>query len=178
MTADKQNPALVPTTYENADMSDPKQFAAWAVSWFPDPRKGAAGTLVPMPMAADTAPVFSEQLHELGFRHHPELMTKFPIPGSNPGMGWYNAPQFVGEREYNAYRATHSAPTPSATADATAENALQQMLSAMNPELAERISAMTPEEKAAALPEAERAAAPAIERLAKLNDLLKRGGDA
>lgn len=172
MTNDDVTLSVTPITFESADPADPRQFAAWAVGHFPDPRN--RGMMVPLGMPSATAPEFSQLLNELGFRHHPELMTKFPIPGEQPGMGWLNPPKYVTRNEYDAYWATHKPQSSDAATTAVTGNALQRMLAALNPELAKRIDAMTPEERAAALPEAERAAVPAFERLAALREALKK----
>jgi hypothetical protein len=165
--------SLTPVTFETADMDSPREFAAWAVTCFPDPREGAKGQLVPLPGAP---PELSEQLWKLGFRHHADLMTDYPITGNQPGMGWMNEVKFVKKSDYETYwteRATPAAGTGD-TKDSKAGDALRQMLSTLDPALAKRIDEMTDEEKAAALPDAEKIAIPAMDRLAALKTAMEQ----
>lgn len=60
---------------QNADMDDPKQHVLWALCGMPI---DAGGTQIALPM--HSAAFVSEFLHEIGFRHHPELQTLYRRP--------------------------------------------------------------------------------------------------
>lgn len=59
---------MIPIDQRKADMSDPKQHAAWALSSFPVMEDGT-----PMVLPVISLPLVSEHLWRCGFRHHPEL---------------------------------------------------------------------------------------------------------
>jgi len=167
---------LTPVTFESANMDNPREFAAWAVTYCPDPRGGAKGQMVPLP---GVPPELSEQLWNLGFRHHADLMTHYPITGDQPGMGWLNPVKFVPKADYETYWAERATSTkPNGATAGNAESALRQMLSTLDPALAKRIDEMTDEEKAAALPDAEKIAIPAMDRLAALKAAMEQAKGA
>jgi hypothetical protein len=165
---------MTPASFETADMTNPREFAAWAVAFFPDPRENFKGHLVPFHGAT---PDLSEQLWKFGFRHHPELQEDYPRPGNQPGMGPLNPWKKVTKEEYDAYRATHTAPAPTEGNAANAEFVLRQLFSAIDPDAAKRIAEMSPEEKAAMLPTAEQVAIPALDQLARLRQFIDKGHD-
>lgn len=59
---------MIPVDQRKADMSDPQQFAAWALSSFPVRDDGT-----PLILPVVSLPLVSEHLYRCGFRHHPEL---------------------------------------------------------------------------------------------------------
>ena len=106
----------------DADPNDPQQFAAWV--W-------AAGIPDPSPMRPDPIPVImpaladaiSQQLWDFGFRHHPELQTKWieggaglggcaPIVDHPPKVSSFNelVKQFLAERDPKLLEAILAAP--------------------------------------------------------------------
>ncbi|MFC9432677.1 hypothetical protein [Nocardia sp. NPDC057030] len=150
-----------PPTQDSADMSNPREHFAWALCSFPAPNTDMGD----VPIHPVIRPKFSQRLWDLGFRWHADLQAKWLIPGQHPEAGYLNVPDVVDREQYEAYRAAHS--DPDVEADRWRASA-ERMLAALDPQLAQRISAMTPEEKAAAL-EAQRDAMPAaFDRLEKL----------
>lgn len=175
----------LPPDFENHDPNDPRQFAAWALTHFPDTReavvKAAPQGRMPMvgvPKPGVTAPAHSDLLWQLGYRHHPDLMTLYPLPGEPSGIGgsWADAPRYVPKAEYDAYWAARDGQRPSMDehVDAAAANALRRILGEIAPDALERIDSMTAEQRAAALPDAEAQAVPAFERLQQLRDRMNR----
>ncbi|OMC55449.1 hypothetical protein A5747_13315 [Mycobacterium sp. IS-836] len=68
-------------------MENPEQFAAWAfAAGVPDPRgKTLPGKFPNQPMINPNCfAAFSQMLWDLGFRHHEELQTKWVKPGTGP----------------------------------------------------------------------------------------------
>ena len=95
---------------------------------------------VPIPVKA--RPAWAKHLHELGYRHHPESMVKFPVPGDQPGMGWMNPNKYVTAEEYaEAQAATPATPMDEAMA----------LLTAINPHMAEHIASLSDDERRAAV---------------------------
>lgn len=60
----------VPIDQSKADMGDPEQHVAWALSSFP-----VMGDGTPMVLPVLSLPFVSRHLWDCGFRHHPELQT-------------------------------------------------------------------------------------------------------
>jgi hypothetical protein len=154
--------AAIPTQ-ATADMDDPRQFAAWALGSFPAPNKQMGDVPLTPPVPAD----FSERLSQLGFRHHPELQTKWLIAGDHPEAGYLNVPKIVDRAEYEAHLAAHADP------EAEAENwraTAEAVLGKLDPKLLHRITAMTDEQKAAAAQVQREHIPKAFERLAQLRE--------
>nr|WP_255550223.1 DUF2744 domain-containing protein [Corynebacterium sp. TAE3-ERU2] len=63
----------------DCDPTDPAQAAAWAIQFIPRP----VGE--PVMIQPQFTPFFSQLLHDLGFRHHPELQVK---KQTTDGRGW------------------------------------------------------------------------------------------
>ena len=61
---------MIPIDQRKADMSDPDQHAAWAMSVVPM-GEGRPAMILPAPLL----PGISRHLWDAGFRHHPELQT-------------------------------------------------------------------------------------------------------
>lgn len=60
----------------DSDMSNPKEFAAWAfAAGIPDPRYN--NTTYQSVLPAAVFPAISQMLWDFGFRHHPEFQTKW-----------------------------------------------------------------------------------------------------
>ena len=117
----------MPKKQGQSDMDDPQEFAAWAfASGVPDPRGESFGfqPLIPAPCFAGV----SQMLWDFGFRHHADLQTKW-------------VPDYAGpNRNQIALGVTSTSP----------EEVLQQaaeMLVDQFPDVAERLSGMTPENK-------------------------------
>jgi hypothetical protein len=155
------NALTTPITQATADMDDPRQHFAWALSSFPAPNQDM-GDVAIHPMVR---PEKSQRLWDLGFRHHPDLQTKWFIAGDHPEAGYLNVPTLVDEAAHAEYQAAHADPEAETEKwRATAE----AMLGKLDPKLVARINSMTEEEKAAAR-EVQREQVPAaIERLVKL----------
>lgn len=158
-----------PVTQENADMSDPRQHAAWALRSFPSPNKQMGDVPVSPPVPED----LSERLHAFGFRHHPEEQTLFLLPGEHPEGGFLNVPKVVSRKEYEEYWAARA---DTDTAAATWTDTARSLLGDLNPKLLARIDAMTDEEKFAAA-EVQREQMPAaFRRLEEIAKQSKEGG--
>ena len=118
---------------KDADMNDPEQFCAWAfAAGVPDPRgdKYQPQPLVP----AKCTPGLSRMLWNLGFRHHPELQTEWVNPASGP------------TRNFEAWGTTKI--NPEDILGDVAAFAADQF-----PDVAERVSKVTPETHKQALAE-------------------------
>lgn len=149
-----------------ADMTDPRQHFAWALPFFPSPNQQMGD----VPVHPTVRPGTSQMLWDLGFRHQPELQTKWFLPGDHPEAGYLNVPHLVDAEEYEQYMAVHADPEADnekwrATAEA--------LLGKLDPKLVERINRMTPEERAAAA-EIQREQVPAaFDRLAELKKAME-----
>jgi hypothetical protein len=153
--------AVAPPTQETADAGDPRQHFAWALGAFPGPNLQMGD----VPLHPMVRPELSQRLWDCGFRHHPELQTKWFIPGRHPEAGYLNAPIVVDRQEYDEYLAAHADPEADAEKWRTAA---ETMLAQVDPKLAARIATMTPEEKAAALQTQREQLPAAFDRLAQL----------
>lgn len=148
-------------TQDAADMSDPRQHSAWARLSFPAPNKDMGD----VPIHPIVRPDMSERDWDFGFRHHPELQTKWLIPGDHPEAGYLNIPKIVDRQGYDEYLAAHA--NPEADADswrAMAEAALEKL----DPKLLKRINEMNPELRAMAAKVQRDQLPAAFERLADL----------
>jgi hypothetical protein len=146
---------------EQADMTDPRQHFAWALPFFPSPNTQMGD----VPIQPSVRPGLSQMLWDLGFRHHPELQTKWLVPGDHPEAGWMNVPSLVDAEQYRQYQAVHD--DPDAENERWRQTA-EALLGKLDPKLVDRIKKMTPEERAAAA-EVQRQQLPAaFERLAEL----------
>lgn len=134
---------LAPITQDNADMNDPRQHVAWALTSFPSPNPEMGSVPIPPPVPMD----LSELLFDLGFRHNPELQRKWFIPGDHPEGGYLNVPKVVTREQHDEWLAQHADPDGEAEKwRATAE----VLLGKLDPKMAQRIADMTPEQKAQA----------------------------
>lgn len=152
---------------EQADMSDPRQHFAWALQFFPSPNP----QMGEVPIQPAVRPGLSEMLWDLGYRHNPELQTKWFVPGDHPEAGWMNVPSLVNAEERRQYEAVHD--DPEAENDKWRETA-EAMLGKLDPKLVERIKSMTPEERAAAVEVQRKQIPAAFERLAELKKQLDK----
>ena len=117
----------MPKKQAESNMDDPQEFAAWAFSaGVPDPRGEQFGhqPLIPAPCF----PAVSQMLWDFGFRHHADLQTKW-------------VPDYMGpDRNHVALGVTETNP----------EDVMQQaaeMLIDQFPDVAARVSSMTPENR-------------------------------
>lgn len=127
----------MPEGFDGIDMEDPRQHFAWALGSMPSHQAGG----MPVPIPPKIVPDWSEFLHKLGFRHHPDEQTLFPITGEQTGMGWLAPIRFVGRDEYDKHVAAREGKL--ADLAAAAEK--------INPGLAAQIAAMSDPEKRAAM---------------------------
>lgn len=154
---------ITPVTQDNADMSDPRQHLAWGLRSFPSPNPQMGDVPIVPPVPED----LSQRLHEFGYRHHPELQTKWSIPGDHPEAGYLNVPKIVDRDEYEKYIAQHADPEAEAE---TWRAAAESVLGKLDPKMLADIQSMTEEQKAAAR-EVQRQNLPAaLARLAELAD--------
>lgn len=119
--------SVVPKKQSDSNMDDPKEHFAWAfAAGVPDPRYNnlTFQTLIPAPCFA----AISEMLWHFGFRHHPELQTKW-------------IPEYSGaDRNLLALGVT----------DVNPENVVElaaEMVADQFPDVAARIASMTPENR-------------------------------
>jgi hypothetical protein len=161
----------VPVTQANADMSDPRQHHAWALGSFPAPNRQMGDVALHPLVVAE----FSERLTDFGFRHHPELQTKWLIPGDHPEAGYLNVPKIVDREEYEAWLATQSDP---AAAEQSMRAKAEEVLGKVNPRLLERINSMTDEERQAELAEQRAQLPAAFDRLAELRKAIEEDREA
>ena len=145
----------------DCDMNDPEQHFLWSYVNLPmDPTRG-----VPLLTHPDVLRVWSRRQWDAGFRHHPELQTIAYVPLPVPS-GAYAAPgpwepiadakRIIAERE------------ASAAADATR---IAEQVTALMPDLAARIDAMSETDKAAAREDMKAALQ---EQMRQMQDLLAR----
>lgn len=144
-----------------ADMSDPRQHFAWALQFFPSPNPQMGN----VPIHPTARPGMSEMLHAFGFRHDPELQTKWLIPGDHPEAGYLNVPKLVDRAEYEEYMAAHA--DPEADAEKWRDTA-EKLLGKLDPKMVDRIRNMSPEERAAAAAVQREQLPAAFDRLAEL----------
>lgn len=117
----------MPKKQKDSDMDDPKEFAAWAFSaGIPDPRyKGLTfNTLIPAPCF----PAISQMLWDFGFRHHPELQTRWVTDYSGADRNLL----------------------PLGVTDVNPDNVMEhaaEMVADQFPDVAERIRQMNPENR-------------------------------
>jgi len=152
--------SLTPVTQANANMDDPRQHLAWGLGTFPAPNKQMGEVPLQPPVPAD----LSERLHNLGFRHHPELQQKWIIPGDHPEAGYLNIPRVVDHETYESWLAAQDHPA----ADEWTETA-KSLLGKIDPDALAHIEAMSDEEKAVAREEYRQQMPAAFERLAQLH---------
>jgi hypothetical protein len=127
----------VPEGFPGIDMDDPTQHFAWAIGAMPSHQAGG----MPVPIPPKIVPDWSKFLYDLGFRHHPEEQTLFPITGEQTHMAWLMPVRFVSREEYDK----HVAAREGKLAD------LAAAAEAMNPGLAEQVAAMSDPERRAAM---------------------------
>ncbi|MEV0357099.1 hypothetical protein AB0H71_13660 [Nocardia sp. NPDC050697] len=153
---------------DDADMADPRQHLAWALMFFPSPNP----QMGEVPIQPAVRPLLSQLLWDLGFRHNPELQTKWFTPGDHPEGGWLNVPNVVDRAGHAQWKAAHSDPEAEAEKwRGTAES----LLGVLNPKLAGRIENMTPDERAAAQATYRQQMPAAFDRLAELKKQMEEG---
>ena len=149
------------------DIEDPRSLEFGLTAF---PGQGDMAQMIPMPPGS--VPKQAKLLHELGYRHHPEKMTKFPIPGEQPGMGWMNVNSFVSKEEYEKRIAESKVP---GGGDADGDmGAAMKILEAISPALAEHISELSPEEAKAAVAEQEAQIPGLLAKLAEARELMEK----
>ncbi|MEU2013115.1 hypothetical protein [Nocardia sp. NPDC019302] len=154
-----------PLQQDAADMTDPRQHFAWALNFFPSPNQQMGD----VPIHPTVRPGMSQMLWDLGYRHQPELQTKWFVPGDHPEAGYLNVPTLVDAEQYQQYHAVHEDPE---TENEKWRDTAEALLGKLDPKLVERIRNMTPEERAAAA-EVQRQQLPAaFDRLAELKKQL------
>lgn len=146
----------MPKKQSESNMDDPAEFAAWAfAAGIPDPRGEAFGhqPLIPAPCFG----AVSKMLWDFGFRHHAELQT-----------AW--VPDYAGpDRNLVALGVTATSP------EELLEQATEMLVSEF-PDVAQRISEMTPENKDALMAEQAARLRESLENLRKMTQSL--GGSA
>lgn len=155
---------------EQADMSDPRQHFAWALQFFPSPNP----QMGEVPIQPAVRGPLSQMLWDLGFRHNPELQTKWFVPGDHPEAGWMNVSSLVDAEEYRQHQAVHD--DPEAENDKWRQTA-EAMLGKLDPKLVDRIKNMSPDERAAAVEVQRKQIPAAFERLAELKRQLDGEGN-
>lgn len=156
------NALSAPLTQENADMADPRQHFAWALRYFPNPNTQIGD----VPIHPVVRGPMSQILWDLGYRHQPELQTKFFIPGDHPEAGDYlNLPSLVDRKTYEEYLAAHADPVAQAQ---KLRKTAEAVLAKVDPQLLQRINEMTPEERAKAAEVQREQLPPALQRLGDL----------
>lgn len=168
-----ENPlaALTPTPrQETADMTNPREHAAWALACLPAPNKQMPDVGLAPPVPAD----LSQRLWDFGFRQIPELQTKWYIPGDHPEAAFLNTPKLATREEYEQHLAKQG--DPERRMDQF-RGVAEELLTKIAPREAARIAAMTDEEKAAELAARREHMPPAFQRLAELHQDLMNGGE-
>jgi hypothetical protein len=148
------------SSFGEFDFDDPRSLE-FALDAFPAQKDGMQ--MVPIPPKA--VPAWAVHLKELGFRHHVDLMEKFPMPGEQPGMGWMNPNRYVSREEYEAEKAK-----PAATPMDEAMN----LLASINPAMAEHIASMSEDDRKSAVAEQEDKIPEILASLAKARELMER----
>lgn len=146
---------FVPAYAEECDPNNPRQFAAWALSLWPQIEKSQPYPPAPRAML----PFHSEHLWKLGFRFHPELAELVKVPGKD---GW---PVFVTPEEAEVLNADEP------TSDQVQAEAMH-LLDQIQPGLAAEIDGMTPEQKAKKAEELQSTLASSLEAIKKLQEHL------
>lgn len=122
----------MPKKQVDSNMDDPKEFAAWAfAAGIPDPRYKSVtfNSIVPAPCF----PAISEMLWDFGFRHHPELQTK-----------WVNG-YSGGDRNIVPVGLTDT--DPDAVDSSNVVEYAAEMVADQFPDVADRIRQMNPENR-------------------------------
>lgn len=137
-----------PVYMKDANLDDPQQFAAWALSNWPGVEKSQPYPAAPAPLL----PYHSQLLWDLGFRCHPELAVIKKVPGPK------HLPVFIGVDEPD--------PEPE---DTQAEEAdLKALLNRVDPDLVRNLASLSPEERENELISRKAAFDEAIEVLRKI----------
>ncbi|MEV6432566.1 hypothetical protein [Nocardia sp. NPDC051463] len=161
MDASELTGLAAPLQQSAADMNDPRQHFAWALNSFPSPNQQMGD----VPIHPMVRPLMSQLLWDFGFRHDPELQTKWLIPGDHPEAGYLNVPAVVDAEQYEQWAAVHADPD---LANEKWRDTAEALLGKLDPKMLDRINNMTPEQRAAAA-EMQREQLPAaFERLAQL----------
>ena len=118
------------------------------------------------------AAVFAEELYDKGLRVHADLATVFAVPGKQRGaMPYASLPDWVNAEDYAQYVAQNpGAAALVAEQDKPSVAQLEAALAAVDPELAARLSTMTPAERDAARAEYAAKVPAALKRLAEIAD--------
>lgn len=120
----------MPVGFDTVNMGDPRQHLAWAMSSMPSHNGGQ-----PIAIPPKAIPEWSKMLYALGFRHHPDEQTLFPVASEQPGMGWLSPVQWVSREEYDKHEANRAAKAEGLD--------LNNVLAAVNPDLAQRLADMS-----------------------------------
>lgn len=155
----------MPKKQSQSNMDDPKEFAAWAfAAGIPDPRYKnlTFNTLIPAPCF----PAISEMLWHFGFRHHPELQTK-----------WVNG-YTGGDRNIMPLGTVETDPD-----SVTSENVVEfaaEMVADQFPQVADRIRQMNPENRDELIREQAQELLQSVQKLQKVTGQFDKawGGDA
>jgi hypothetical protein len=149
----------MPKKQADSNMSDPQEFSAWAfAAGVPDPRGEQFGhqPLIPAPCF----PAVSQMLWDFGFRHDASLQTKW-------------VPDYVGpDRNHIALGVSENNP-------AEAMQLAAEMLVDQYPDIADKISEITPENRDAVMREQAEELMASIAKLqaatAVLNEIRQEG---
>lgn len=121
--------------------------------------------IVPIPPKARLP--WAKALLKRGVRVHPELMEELPAPNDRPDAGsWMTPHTWVSREEYEK----QTRPTPEQQ-----QEQMSAMLTALDPQMAERIAAMSDAEKRAEMAEQATKIPAVIEGLAQLREQFKQG---
>lgn len=125
--------------------------------------------------------LIAEEWYDKGLRVHPELQTKFPIPGPRRRgvMPYADLPEWVDAEAYREYLAKNpGAAAVAARGDKPSIAQLEAAMGAFDPELAARLKGMSPQERETARSEFAAKVPAALQRLAELADRNHRIKDA
>lgn len=162
MTTPDELPML--PLFVDYDMSDPKQMFIPLLRSFPDPNDPTRR--VPVPKPEKTIPAWGQDAWDLGYRHHPELMKKYPIPGDQPGMAWLNADKIVTREEYEKWLEDRAR---------VSGNQAEVLLAQLDPQLAAKITTLTEEQRAELVKQQTPRMKAAVERLQAFLDAANEG---
>lgn len=146
--------------FDEYEFDDPRSLE-FGLDAMPPHKEGTQ--MVPIPPKA--RPAWAERLYELGYRHHRDLMTKFPVPGDQPGMGWMNPNKLVSKEEFEK-----------ASVPAEPVSSMEQamvLLESINPALAQHVASMPDEARKSAVAEQEAQIPELLSKLAKARELME-----
>lgn len=140
----------MPNFVSEADMDDPREHCAWAISFWPGVGKSQPYPAAPRPLL----PHHSELLYDLGFRYHPELATRKKVVDEKGTI------QFIPVDE----------PDPVAPVVEESSTEALALLGQIDQELAARVATMDESERELLMAEYKGSFGEALTALQKLRD--------